>query len=202
NNMFPIFGSQVFGESAAIFYNIVYFRWSSEEKRQQLRRYYSIAFVVWCTITLYVVLGVSGVFGQTKSEVGTSLGYVGSAFSLSMFSSPLGTLKHVVSTKSSASIPIYMCFMIMISTALWTGSGIVDNDYFVAVTNAIGVLLGCIQIVTYFMYRPKKNEDVVELGKTSPYVTLSPNVEACNDVVIESPLYYKAMPSPLVTERV
>ncbi|KAG3002311.1 hypothetical protein JG687_00012868 [Phytophthora cactorum] len=205
DSMFPLLGSQLFGEIVGILYNIVYYRWSPEEKRKRLRKLYAIAFTVWCVVTLYVVLGVSGVFGQTKSEVGTSLGYVGCAFSLSMFSSPLATLKHVVSTKSSASIPINMCTMILVSTVLWTGSGIVDDDYFVAVINTVGVVLSCTQIAIYFMYRPGKNADVamqLEAGKNASFIAMSPKTEPHSTVLVESPAYYKPMPSPLVSERV
>ncbi|KAE8986111.1 hypothetical protein PR003_g24303 [Phytophthora rubi] len=198
---FPLFGSQLFGEIVGILYNIVYYRWSPEEKRQRLRKLYAIAFAVWCVVTLYVVLGVSGVFGQTKSDVGTSLGYIGCAFSLSMFSSPLATLKLVVSTKSSASIPINMCTMILVSTALWTASGIVENDYFVAVINLVGVLLSCTQIVIYFMYRPGKNDDL-EAGKEASFAAVSPKGEPHTTVLVESPAYYKPAVSPLVNGRV
>uniref|UniRef100_H3H2S6 Sugar transporter SWEET1 n=1 Tax=Phytophthora ramorum TaxID=164328 RepID=H3H2S6_PHYRM len=202
DSMFPLFGSQLFGEIVGILYNIVYYRWSLEDKRQRLRKMYATAFAVWCVVTLYVVLGVTGVFGQTKSEVGTSLGYVGCAFSLSMFSSPLATLKHVVSTKSSVSIPINMCVMILVSTALWAGAGIVDSDYFVAVINVVGVILSCIQIVIYFMYR-QKPEDVFspDTGKDVSVVIATPKGEAHSTVLVESPTYYKLMPSPLVNGR-
>ncbi|ETI32660.1 hypothetical protein F443_20579 [Phytophthora nicotianae P1569] len=104
DSLFPLLGSQLVR--------------SPEEKRKRLRKLYAITFAIWCVVSLYVVLGVSGVFGQTKSEVGTSLGYAGCPFSFSMFASPLATLKHVISTKSSASIPINMCTMILVSTAL------------------------------------------------------------------------------------
>ncbi|KAF1781324.1 SWEET sugar transporter [Phytophthora cactorum] len=199
DSMFPLLGSQLFGEIVGILYNIVYYRWSPEEKRKRLRKLYAIAFTVWCVVTLYVVLGVSGVFGQTKSEVGTSLGYVGCAFSLSMFSSPLATLKHVVSTKSSASIPINMCTMILVSTALWTGSGIVDDDYFVAVINTVGVVLSCTQIAIYFMYRPGKNADVamqLEAGKNASFIAMSPKTEPHSTVLVESPAYYNPCRRP------
>ncbi|ETK79123.1 hypothetical protein L915_14976, partial [Phytophthora nicotianae] len=186
-----------------ILYNIVYYRWSPEEKRKRLRKLYAIAFAVWCVVSLYVVLGVSGVFGQTKSEVGTSLGYAGCAFSFSMFASPLATLKHVISTKSSASIPINMCTMILVSTALWTGSGIVDDDYFVAVINIVGVLLSGTQIAIYFMYRSGKVTSIeLEAGENASLIAISPKGEVHGTVIVESPAYYKPMPSPLVSERV
>lgn len=136
DSIFPLFATQLFGELIGLVYNVVYFRWSSGPKRKQLRKLFSVAFAVWCLVSLFSVLALVGVFGQTKSEVGTMLGYVGVAFNLSMFSSPLGTLKHVVSTKNAASIPINMFIMILVSTALWVGSGLTDNDYFVAGSTA------------------------------------------------------------------
>jgi solute carrier family 50 protein (sugar transporter) len=198
DSMFPLFGSQLFGEVAGLLYNIVYYRYSPAAKRQRLRKLYAVALVVWCLVTLYVVLGIAGVFGQTKAQVGTSLGYAGCAFSMSMFSSPLATLKHVVSTRSSASIPINMCTMILVSTALWTGAGVVDSDYFVAVINIVGVVLSCIQVVIYFVYRQKRPD----VGKDVTLVVLSPKGEAHSTVLVESPAYYKPMPSPLVSDRV
>ncbi|ETO67754.1 hypothetical protein F444_15361 [Phytophthora nicotianae P1976] len=173
NNLFPIMGSQLFGEVVGIIYNIIYYRWSPEEKRERLRKLYAVALAVWSIVTLYVALGVSGVFGQNKDEVGTSLGYFGCAFSLSMFASPLATLKHVIDTKCSASIPIYLCTMILVSTALWTGSGLVKDDYFVAVVNFIGALLGSTQITIYFIYRPRANEDVALELTNAPFIALS-----------------------------
>ncbi|KAG7383774.1 hypothetical protein PHYPSEUDO_003316 [Phytophthora pseudosyringae] len=206
DSMFPLFGSQLFGEVVGILYNIVYYRWSPDEKRKHLRKLYAVAFAVWCLVTLYVVFGISGVFGQTKSALGTSLGYIGCAFSMSMFSSPLATLKHVVSTKSSASIPINMCTMILVSTALWTGSGLVNSDYFVAVINIVGVILSCVQIGIYFVYRPGKNDEAVlqlEAGKITSFIAMSPKAdEAHTTVLLEGPALYKSMPSPLVGQRV
>ncbi|KAF1788906.1 SWEET sugar transporter [Phytophthora cactorum] len=197
--MFPLLGSQLFGEIVGILYNIVYYRWSPERSANDYVSSTRSPFRLVCGHTVRRARRL-GVFGQTKSEVGTSLGYVGCAFSLSMFSSPLATLKHVVSTKSSASIPINMCTMILVSTALWTGSGIVDDDYFVAVINTVGVVLSCTQIAIYFMYRPGKNADVamqLEAGKNASFIAMSPKTEPHSTVLVESPAYYKPMPSPL-----
>ncbi|ETP12946.1 hypothetical protein F441_11788 [Phytophthora nicotianae CJ01A1] len=201
NSFFRIMGSQLFGEIFGIVYNIIYYRWSPEKKRVRLRKLYLMAFAVWCMITLYVVFGVSGVFDQNKSEVGKSLGYAGCAFSLSMFASPLATLKHVVKTRNSASIPINMCTMILISSALGAGSGYLDDDYFVAVINLIGVLLSCIQIVIYFVYRPQTRTDVAVHLSDATLSVLSPKSKAHSTLLVESPVCYNISLSPLVREK-
>ncbi|KAK1933686.1 Bidirectional sugar transporter SWEET3b [Phytophthora citrophthora] len=199
DSFFPLLVTQGFGEIVGILYIIV-----GAQRRGVFVCTNStqspLPFGVWLPVR-FTLLGLWGVFGQTRSELGTSLGYIGCASSISMVSSPLATLKHVVSIKLSASFPINKCTMIFVSSALWTGAGIVDSDYFVAAINLVGVLLSCSQIIIYFMYRPGKYEiaEQLEGGKLS---TLSPRGDTCNKVFVESPAYYKTMPSPLVSEKV
>lgn len=75
DNMFPIFITQTFSQSAALTYNIVYFRWSVPEKRKDLLKLYARAFAVHCAFSIYTILGVIGVTNQTKAEVGDWVGY-------------------------------------------------------------------------------------------------------------------------------
>ncbi|GMF41896.1 unnamed protein product [Phytophthora fragariaefolia] len=199
--MFPVFVTQLFGELIGLVYNAVYFRWSPGPKRQRLLKHYSVAFAMWCLVSLFSVIALLGIFGQTKSEVGTLLGYVGVAFSLSMFSSPLGTLKHVMGTKNAASIPINMCVMIFVATALWVGTGLADDDYFITGVNGAGVLLSFVQIVVYHIYRPSRQGEAELIHYASPKnapLAFSPKDDNCGSVFIESPTYMP-LASPMIT---
>ncbi|KAG6590813.1 MtN3-like protein [Phytophthora cinnamomi] len=199
--MFPLFATQVFGQLAATVYNAVYYRWSVPEKRKELRKLYAWAFAMHCALSLYTVLGLLGATCQSYSEVGTYLGYVGIVIDVWMFTSPLGTLKHVMETKSAASIPINLSLMLFVSTSLWVVSGLVDSDYFVAGLNAIGSLLSVVQIVFYMIYRPTGDEGSVqslENGDTSEVsiVVVTPNAKCEADLLsIQSPVY-KMLSSP------
>ncbi|KAF1781639.1 SWEET sugar transporter [Phytophthora cactorum] len=66
-------------------------------------RYRTPTFALYCAVTLYFVLVVTG---KTDAEASTSLGYFGLVFSVGVFASPLGTLKRVIKTKSAISIPV------------------------------------------------------------------------------------------------
>ncbi|GMF41892.1 unnamed protein product [Phytophthora fragariaefolia] len=202
DSMFPLFATQVFGQLAAIVYNAVYYRWSTTEKRKELRKLYAWAFAMYCALSLYTVLGLLGATYQSNSEVGTYLGYVGIVIDVWMFASPLATLKQVMASKSAASIPINLSLMLFISTSLWVVSGLVDSDYFVAGLNAIGSLLSVIQIVFYVIYRPTGDEDAaqyLEGGEISEVsvVVVTPSAKCRTDAVsIQSPVY-KIMSSPM-----
>ncbi|KAG1700889.1 hypothetical protein DVH05_003226 [Phytophthora capsici] len=193
--MFPLFATQVFGQLAAIVYNITYYRWSVPDKRKELRKLYWWAFAAHCGLTLYTVLGLLGATYQSNSDVGTYLGYVGIIIDVWMFGSPLGTLKHVMETKSAASIPINLSLMLFVSTTLWVVSGMVDRDYFVAGLNAIGSLLSVVQIVFYMIYRPTRDGDFVlnEVEKSPDDMSI---VVVTPDTKTETEGIYKMIMSP------
>ncbi|KAL4174761.1 hypothetical protein KRP22_006691 [Phytophthora ramorum] len=167
DNVFPLLVTQAFSQLAAIVYNAIYFRWSSEHKRIELLKLYTRAFVLHCAVSAYFALGLAGITRQTKADVGTWLGYAGVVVNVWMYASPLATLKHVVETKNSDSIPINLSAMILVSTLLWLGTGIIDSDFFITGINAVGASLSFIQIVVYYTYRPSRNEDM-SMGQEDP----------------------------------
>ncbi|KAF4145220.1 Sugar efflux transporter for intercellular exchange [Phytophthora infestans] len=192
DNMFPIFATQAFSQTAALIYNVIFFSYTVPEKRKALYKLYSRAFAVHCMFSIYTILGVSGVTNQTKGQVGDWVGYAAIVINIWMYASPLGTLKHVIATKNSASIPINLSAMIFVSASLWLALGIVDNDFFVWGINAIGTMLSFIQIVVYYIFRPTQEQD----GMKSGGVTIV--VDNTITATVESPAY-KPMSSPIIS---
>lgn len=187
-SIFPIFVAQFFGLLAGIVYNVFYFWWSPTDKRRRLRKLYSYAVTICFLVDLYCILGMAGVLGMSRRELAASLGYAGVAFSLAMFASPLGTLRLVIQTKSSASISINISVMLVVATALWVATGVQDDDWFVAGANGAGFLLGCIQVVLYYVYKPGQHEGVVlPVLATSPQDMTGSTTSSI----------YKPMPSPV-----
>ncbi|KAF4136646.1 hypothetical protein GN958_ATG14136 [Phytophthora infestans] len=66
-SMFPLIATQVFGQLAAIVYNIVYYRWSVPDKRKELRVLYAWAFAAHCALSLYTIFGLLGATYQSNS---------------------------------------------------------------------------------------------------------------------------------------
>ncbi|KAG1707928.1 hypothetical protein DVH05_024580 [Phytophthora capsici] len=207
-SIFPVGVTQGFGQLASIVFNLVYIRWSPKHKRKELLKGYAWALSLHCaatlyfvlvvtdvTATLYFVLVVTDVTGQSFADASTSLGYFGLVFSIGVFASPLGTLKRVIQTKSAVSIPVNMSLMIFVSSVLWVATGLLDSDYFIAGLNAAGVLLGVVQIVLYYHYRPSREKEAFPHQDGEMLPTLSPTTAFA--VSSNSPAY-KTLPSPVV----
>ncbi|ETN19094.1 hypothetical protein PPTG_04502 [Phytophthora nicotianae INRA-310] len=171
----------------AIMYSAIYFRWSSKPKRKELIKLFARAFALHCALSLYFVLGAVGVTGQTKSDVGTWFGYV-------------GVVINVWITKNSASIPINLSVMLLISTLLWLGTGILDSDLFNAGINSVGATLSLIQIVVYFYYRSNRNDELlIQQDLISKEDDMSIVIATPKDNTTITPLdtsVYKPMASP------
>ncbi|KAG1691917.1 hypothetical protein DVH05_026077 [Phytophthora capsici] len=194
-SIFPVGVTQGFGQLASIVFNLVYIRWSPKHKRKELLKGYAWALSLHCVVTLYFVLVVTGITGQSFADASTSLGYFGLVFSIGVFASPLGTLKRVIQTKSAVSIPVNMSLMIFVSSVLWVATGLLDSDYFIAGLNAAGVLLGVVQIVLYYHYRPSRDKEAFPHQDGEMLPTLSPTTAFA--VSSNSPAY-KTLPSPVV----
>lgn len=157
NSIFPTAASQAVGQLAAIVFNAIYFKWSPAQTRRDAFKLYVGGAVLHC----YFVLVLARVTGQTNYEASNVVGYAAVVINICMFTSPLATLKHVVTTKSASSIPINLSVMIFTSSALWVATGLLDSDYFITGLNAAGVVLGGIQIMMYYIYRPGRGVNVL-----------------------------------------
>ena len=63
-----------------------------------------------------------------------------------LFASPLSTIAKVVSTRSSASLNRPFMAVQVLNCALWFTYGLMIGDIYVWIPNAIGLLLGLIQL--------------------------------------------------------
>ncbi|POM77475.1 MtN3-like protein [Phytophthora palmivora] len=156
-SIFPLSAAALAGEIAGVIFTSVYYRWA--RNTLEARRTCSAAFIGMVLVTLYVFLGVAGKTDQSYDQVVQSLGYVGATINICMYASPLATIKVVLETKSSASLPINLCTMICLNCCMWVATSIVDNDMFVLIPSVIGLVFSGVQLPLYFMYR-----------ETNPYI--------------------------------
>ncbi|KAG7385275.1 hypothetical protein PHYBOEH_009091 [Phytophthora boehmeriae] len=200
NSIFPVAVTQGFGELVAFVCNIIYFRWSTPEERKGLIKLYLMALPFYCALTVFFVLSEANVTSQTHHDASTVLGYVGVIINVCLFVSPLARLKHVIETKSAASIPINLSLMMFVSSVLWVATGLLDSDYFITGLNVAGVVLGAIQMVLYYNYRPKRGiqdqEDIEANGRMSD---VHGPVKGSLNTAVSSPIApYKQIASPIV----
>ncbi|CAI5715711.1 unnamed protein product [Peronospora farinosa] len=174
-SIFPLCAAALVGEIAGVVFTSIYYRWA--QNKFESRQTCAVALFGMALVTMYVLLGVGGKTGQTFDQVVQSLGYVGATINICMYASPLATIKVVLETKSSASLPINLCVMIFLNCCMWVATSIVDEDMFVLVPSAIGLVFSGVQIPLYFIYRPSNeymdlNAQLEEGSSTSTIKTV------------------------------
>ncbi|KAG2769886.1 hypothetical protein PC129_g15489 [Phytophthora cactorum] len=199
DSTFPLLVTQVIGQTASIVFMVFYYRWTVDHRAVTRLLARGLAFSL--AFTVYVVLGVTGVTNQSDDQVGTTLGYVGLVVNLWMYASPLGTIRHVIRTKSAASLPINISIMMFFSTTLWVALSVVDDDKIIMSLNITGIFLSVTQITVYMRYRPNKSivaqEDAPVFVDKPISVVISPS---SSNQALKSPVY-QSFASPIDKTR-
>jgi len=129
-----------------LFYISSYFQYVSAEdaRRSSLKRYLQVGCILLCVefIVCHVV-GRSAVF---------MLGMLGSVGSAQIALSPFKTLPEVLRTRSTKSWPLDLCLWNFVQSMATGGFGLANNDAYVWVPNAVGVIAAIVQLTLIVMY--------------------------------------------------
>lgn len=189
---FPLCAAALVGEVAGVVFTAVYYRWA--RNTLEARRTCGATILGVMAVTLYVLLGVAGKTGQSYDQLVQSLGYVGATINICMYASPLATIKVVLETKSSASLPINLCFMIFLNCCMWVATSIVDDDMFVLIPSAIGLVFSFVQLPLYFIYRQSNPYVDLDAQLEEGYVSASTRVDIKTEPVLPT-VYRTVRPS-------
>lgn len=96
---------------------------------------------------------------------------------LFFYGAPLSTITQVLKTRSSASIHVPTMITNTASATFWCLYGTAVMNLFIAIPNAIGVILGAVQIVLYVIF-PRKTEDLDSTVKSIDETMTSTTKEA------------------------
>ncbi|KAK4339684.1 hypothetical protein RND71_041146 [Anisodus tanguticus] len=88
--------------------------------------------------------------GEMKINV---IGFLSTGLNIIMYSSPLGVMKTVVTTKSVEYMPFFLSLFLFLNGGVWTLYAVLVGDWFLGVPNGMGWFLGAVQLVIYAIYR-------------------------------------------------
>ncbi|CAH0478258.1 unnamed protein product [Peronospora belbahrii] len=178
NNIMPLLAQATVGIVAGVFFNYFFYRWA-EDKRAVVKAFIG-SFVVCIIVTLYSILALAGHTGQSRGSVSTTLGFMTIGTSVGMYVSPMATIATVLRTKTASSMPFTMGVVNVFNSFNWaTYAALVDNKFILG-PNIVGFILGCIQLILTFVYRPEAS-DLAEEAKrdgTLSVVVISPGCES------------------------
>lgn len=167
DDIFPLCVTFVFGDVMSLSYIAVFYHFTTQ--RAYAHKTIAAGLLVIALVTIYAVLGKTGVTQQSGDAVKQTFGIITACGAVLLYSSPLATCAHVLRTKNGASIPWALCLAGAVSNALWIIYGAVEGDWFIGGLGIFCVTFAMLQVVLYVIYRPGRNHhDNQERGITSP----------------------------------
>lgn len=168
DDIFPLLSTSVFGLATCAVFFAIYYRVTHD--RKSVHKICLGALVVIVIVTIYAVLGLAGKTGQSESSISTTMGAITIGTGIGNYGSPLATIRRVVATKSSASMPFTMSVMNFFNSVCWIVYGVLISDVFVLIPNVVGGVLTSLQLVLFAIY---PSTSTVE--KQIPCVMLDPD---------------------------
>lgn len=167
-NFFPLFTVAVLGLFTSSGFFGVYYRWSRD--RAYLHKLIAIITVVLLIASIYTALAMSGATNQSSDTVATIMGWVTNVPGLGLCIAPLTTIKKVVQTKSSASLPFTMCVVLLVNSVFWIAYSSLDYNFIILFPNIVGCVLSSVQVTLCFVYPSKLP---VESSKADERISVS-----------------------------
>ncbi|KAG7388631.1 hypothetical protein PHYPSEUDO_012122 [Phytophthora pseudosyringae] len=186
---FPVLSINVFGTITTVAFSSIYYRWSAD--RATLNKMAACTGLGLLTAVAFTVLAETGAIPVSTAQLEKIIGYCAVSINICLYAAPLQTMKLVIRTKSSASLPITMCVVNLLNGALWCVYAILSHDLFVLTPNSLGVVMCVVQVGLGVKYRPKKQEsDKTEVAKVQTpkmierIVTIKPLNRAKSEMVL------------------
>jgi solute carrier family 50 protein (sugar transporter) len=130
-------------------------------------RTFVVFYFVCLVITIYAIVAICGLTGQSHSSVGTTLGFVTIATTTGMYASPMATIVRVIRTKTATSMPFTMGLVNVLNSFCWGVYGALVHNMFLLAPNIVEVSLSATQMVVTYIYRTKEPRNDLLISTSS-----------------------------------
>ncbi|CAI5714057.1 unnamed protein product [Hyaloperonospora brassicae] len=149
-NILPLVVTSVLGLFTSVGFIAIFYRYT--DNRRSVHKTCAPAIVFIALVCLYGTIGVKGITGQSKASMATTMGAISFATSIGQYGSPLATIRRIVRTKSTASMPFTLCVVSFCNSACWMTYSILLGDVWLLLRSASGFSLTLIQLTLYAIY--------------------------------------------------
>ncbi|XVF06508.1 hypothetical protein REPUB_Repub06bG0054300 [Reevesia pubescens] len=109
-----------------------------------------------------LIMAITNLFIEKSKRV-TVMGWICAVYNIAVFAAPLSIMRHVIRTKSVEHMPFFLSFFLTLCATMWFFYGIFVMDFYIALPNVLGFLLGIAQMILYVIYKSAtKNVETTE----------------------------------------
>ncbi|OWY90293.1 hypothetical protein PHMEG_00041645 [Phytophthora megakarya] len=152
-NWFPVFWVFLFGDAVGLLYLAVYWRYTPE--RRQFARVLGFTFAVLLIATLYAIIGGFGYTGQTRGQVGSTVGILCDVVAVCLYGAPMEKLFQVLKYRSAVFINVHMVMASLVNNVMWFTYGVLTDNWYIISPNILFITLNSSTLVLYQVFNPK-----------------------------------------------
>ncbi|XVE90078.1 hypothetical protein DITRI_Ditri20bG0048200 [Diplodiscus trichospermus] len=109
----------------------------------------------------------------------TVMGWICAVHSVAVFASPLSIMRQVIRTRSVEHMPFFLSFFLSLCGIVWFFYGLFIKDFFIALPNGLGFLLGIAQMTLYVIYKNATKD--AEITETQQKGNIELNLSSVED---------------------
>ncbi|KAL3664320.1 hypothetical protein V7S43_010645 [Phytophthora oleae] len=199
DDIVPLFATSVLGIIVGGLLAFFFYRWTDDNT--SVRRTVAVSFVVCLLVTVYSVLALAGVTGQSNDSIGTTLGFVTIGTTTGLYVAPVATIARVLRTKTSSSMPFTMGVVNVFSTVSWSMYSSLVYNIFILAPNSVGFVMGSAQLILTFIYprKPTADEEAAFPDRVCLSVRSASYDRKANEMKEEMNNSFVALQSPILS---
>ncbi|KAK4718742.1 hypothetical protein R3W88_017080 [Solanum pinnatisectum] len=138
------------GAAIELIYVLIFFLYAPNKQKGKIL---AMLILVILAFAAAAVISVLAFHGQNRQLF---CGTAATIFSIVMYASPMSIIRVVIKTKSVEYMPFFLSFAVVVSCSCWFTYAMLGMDPFVGISTGVGLALGIVQLILYFIYCDKK----------------------------------------------
>ncbi|XP_015160546.1 bidirectional sugar transporter SWEET1-like [Solanum tuberosum] len=144
------------GAAIELTYVFIFLLYGSNKQKRKILVIFVLVLIAFATAA---VISISFFHGKNRRFF---CGMAATIITVVMYASPLSNIRLVIRTKSVEYMPFFLSFAVVVSCTNWFIYGMLGMDLFIGISTCIGLILGVVQLILYFIYREKKTSTAVD----------------------------------------
>ncbi|KAL3673074.1 hypothetical protein V7S43_002369 [Phytophthora oleae] len=134
-NWFPVFWVFLFGDVCGLLYLVIYGLYTPE--RRQFAHVLGFTLAVLFIATIYAVIGGYGYTGQTRGQVGSTVGILCDVVAVCLYGAPMEKLFQVLKYRSAVFINVHMVIASLANNVMWFTYGVLTDNWYIISPNTV-----------------------------------------------------------------